>query len=903
MRFKRITSSFLLAVMLMVSVLPNFAAHAQNGTTISLAVPSFWKNLITEDFLNDFESQYGVDVYVTYVDAGFTSASSDIATHLDEGQDYVSQADVVYLDDSILTPERTRAGYFLDLAPLIAGDGSLDTSDFYRAALQSFQWDAGTWGLPTSLDVILMTYDTAAFDEAGLAYPTSAWTLADFANAARVLSQVDASGTVTVPGLSVATFGDNLALFLRSLLSHGLYDDSTLPNAPSFSDPALETLLADFLVTWQELEDEGVISTGFGDNSDQIPLRIEQSSGLSGFGPDSVERSGALLPGDTAGITVEGFGVSSGTQNPELAYELIKYLTTRPEVANSFRSSSPARRSMVGVQADQVNAQGSSGPGGGGISFSRGGNLSPENQAIVDEAIEKALPLSEMRFTDYITIALQAMRDDGLDAHSALQEIEQEAIAAVQTADDRRSTVAISIVPPPEPVVLAPGEVALNFGMASSFIVIGPGGGLPNQEQWDQLSQDFAANDPDVGAVNVEQAQGQSLEDLAQNYDCFTLGYNAVSGDSDLSSILSLDPFLDTDVNFSRNDVIGTTLIQLQHDNKTWALPIGIQAQVLRYDIDQFNNAGVPLPDNGWTVDEFADALESLQYNLGDTAAFQPIDPSGNYLLMLIAAYGGLPIDYRTDPPTINYTDPATVDAIRQVLDLAKNGYINYQELGGNSFSIRVGGEDDTAIAITTDSLSPFSFRRGGPPGSDSNDNTAIVTYPRGTTYNAISYNTVTGYVSANAENPEACYRWLSEIARHPELYSAMPARTSLLSDPSVTAVQGEDLSGVYNDLANLINDPNTITFPESFRQGGSPADFALDFWLKRAFDRYVLEDADIQVELEQAQQYTTDYMTCINSLPPYDPSSTDLNYLQEYFGQVTTCAATADPTYPIPGQ
>ncbi len=895
--FKRITSGLLLAIIVLASVLPNVSAHAQNGSTISLALPSFWRNLMTEDFLSDFESQYGVDVYVNYVDAGFSSAD-DIATFLDDGQEYVSQADVVYVDDSTLTPERTRAGYFLDLAPLIASDGSLDTNDFYPAALQSFQWDAGIWGLPTSLDVILITYDAAAFDEAGLAYPTSAWTLDDFANAARVLAQIDASGAVTVPGLSVQTFGDNLGLFLRTLLAHGLYDDSTLPSNPSFSDPALETLLT----TWKELADEGVISAGFGETSDQIPLRIEQSIGLSsGFGPDSVQRSGAMLPGDTVGLTVEGFAVSSGTQNPELAYELVKYLTTRPEIANSFQSISPARRSMVGVEANAADGSGSSGV----IQIGRGGNLSEETQAMVDEAVEKALPISETRFADYLSFALRKMQDDGLDAHSALQEVELEALTALQTADERRSTVTISIIPPPEPVALAPGEVALNFGMASSFIMIGPGGELPNQEQWDQISQDFAANDPDVGVVNVEQAMGQSLEQLAQEYDCFTLGYNAVSGSADLSSILSLDPFFDTDLNFDRNDVIGSTLTQLQVDNKTWALPIGIQADVLRYDTELFNNAGVPLPDGGWTVDEFADALESLQYGLGDTAAFQPADPGGTYLLMLIAAYGGLPMDYRTEPPTINFTDPATVDAIRQVLDLAKNGYISYQELGGNTFVVSIGGGDGSnTIALTTDSLSPFSFRRGGPPGSEqAEDTTAIVSYPRGTTYNAASYNIVTGYVSATAENPEACYRWLSEIAQHPELYSAMPARTSQLSDPSITTVQGEDLTALYNELAVMINDPNTITFPQSFRQSGSPADFAREYWLKQAFDRYVLEDADLQVELEQAQQYTQDYIACVNDLPPFDLSSTDPNYMQDYFGQITTCAATADPNYPLPGQ
>jgi hypothetical protein len=47
-------------------------------------------------------------------------------------------------------------------------------------------------------------------------------------------------------------------------------------------------------------------------------------------------------------------------------------------------------------------------------------------------------------------------------------------------------------------------------------------------------------------------------------------------------------------------------------------------------------------------------------------------------MLTLIAAYGGLPLDTRTDPPTVNFSDPATVNALQQVLDLVKNGYISY---------------------------------------------------------------------------------------------------------------------------------------------------------------------------------------------------------------------------------
>ena len=54
---------------------------------------------------------------------------------------------------------------------------------------KSFQWDNGVWGLPVSEDVILVIYDPAAFDQAGLTYPSEAWTTDDFVNAAHKLAQ------------------------------------------------------------------------------------------------------------------------------------------------------------------------------------------------------------------------------------------------------------------------------------------------------------------------------------------------------------------------------------------------------------------------------------------------------------------------------------------------------------------------------------------------------------------------------------------------------------------------------------------------------------------------------------------------------------------------------------------
>ncbi len=66
-------------------------------------------------------------------------------------------------------------------------------------------------------------------------------------------------------------------------------------------------------------------------------MRIEETYRL--YDPQWMPKdiAGALLPGDKAGLDVHGFAVSAGTtSHPELAYEMAKYLTFRPEPASLY---------------------------------------------------------------------------------------------------------------------------------------------------------------------------------------------------------------------------------------------------------------------------------------------------------------------------------------------------------------------------------------------------------------------------------------------------------------------------------------------------------------------------------------------------------------------------------------
>jgi len=60
-------------------------------------------------------------------------------------------------------------------------------------------------------------------------------------------------------------------------------------------------------------------------------MRIIGSFGLSSLRSMAIAKPGAsLLPGGKAGLEAQGFAISAGTQHPDAAYALVKYLSFKP---------------------------------------------------------------------------------------------------------------------------------------------------------------------------------------------------------------------------------------------------------------------------------------------------------------------------------------------------------------------------------------------------------------------------------------------------------------------------------------------------------------------------------------------------------------------------------------------
>ena len=76
--------------------------------------------------------------------------------------------------------EYVDAGFLMSLDDLIADTG-FDTSVYAAGMMEGVQFDGMTYGLPTFAQTLILTYDSAAFEAAGIAVPTTSDELVDVA--------------------------------------------------------------------------------------------------------------------------------------------------------------------------------------------------------------------------------------------------------------------------------------------------------------------------------------------------------------------------------------------------------------------------------------------------------------------------------------------------------------------------------------------------------------------------------------------------------------------------------------------------------------------------------------------------------------------------------------------------
>ncbi len=817
-------------VLLLMLLLVSFTkVKAQNISGISIGLSQSYENIFTTDILPRFQQNYP-DVVLE-----IRTIPSDIEQNLNllrsdddprayfEAMEQLSNlADVLLIPPNILSPESTRTGFLLDLAPLLSADNELNPDDFTSTAWDAFQWDGGHWAIPLTVAPQVMVYDRSSFDELGLSYPTSEWSFQEYISTARIFAENGQAG-LFVPD-------SELNAFIYMLYGEAIYSSDPTENFNFDSD-----IIIDFIMQWRGLLREGTVTNQY---SQVIPMQMTRFININ----RNRDYEGVLINGQ-APIDVFGVAISRGSRNIQSAYDFASFLSTAPEVTELYPTSMHARATVQNMREDDTTD-----------------GLSEDELLLREEAIENSFSPSIMMFDHVLARWLNHLLDmPENEAERAFTLAQHDVDNLFALIDEFSNKIRVDVQPPLNEILPEDGEVIIDFA-----VFVNSGSGMSNRRLWEDVIEDFLVNNPDIDQIQLNDIPPlQGYWDEIRSHTCIhNYPYSLIE---DINLILPLDPLIQADPTFSDADVVGNIMTDVQEDGVIYGLPHAISGfPILRYDRNLFALAGLPEPDGTWTVSEFIDTLQQLD-TVTDGAPLHFYSNSTLTWEMLMAGFGGAPIDYSTTPPTPNLTDETVIASVQQVFDIPKNGLSTYYPTA-TFFGYAQPATETPALIIDT-----FNF------GESINlEHYGYVNFPDGLETTPISFGTAQSFIFANEQHPEACYRWLREISRHPELFTAMPAYHSVINSNTTRAVYGDSGVATFESIAMRLEAPNQV----SIGLMGS----GVNMFLGRAFDRYVLEDADLVTELELAQGYITDFYACHN----------EINDINEIFWQ---CLYQIDPT------
>lgn len=278
--------------------------------------------------------------------------------------------------------------------------------------------------------------------------------------------------------------------------------------------------------------------------------------------------------------------------------------------------------------------------------------------------------------------------------------------------------------------------------------------------------------------VTIEMTTGQfwNFEALMEN-DVIMVNQSFLSQLIDEGIPISLNTFISEDEDFTTDDFYPSTIEALSVQGQVWAIPYMADVTVMVYNKDLFDKHNVPYPGVNWTWDSFLETAQLLTHEgLGEYGyAYQSAGGGMGYSEAMLWMYqnGGRLFDDLSNPTRLILNDPLNVQALQFYADLIHRHRVAPRP-GARQTPYPTAGIEGGKYAMWMGEL-----------GEDWDDlNVGMAPLPRGQA--AATFGSVLGFiVSSEAEDPRACWEWISFVSEHapPGL---VPARRSLAESDDV---------------------------------------------------------------------------------------------------------------------
>jgi multiple sugar transport system substrate-binding protein len=173
-----------------------------------------------------------------HVDLRSVASSGDFMKQLVTAFSAGAAPDVMLLNHRRV-PQFAAQGGLEALGSYLDQSKVLHAGDLYPPALGAYIWDGKTWCVPQNASSLVLYYNRALFDAAGVAYPAAGWTWDDFLKAARALTRdLDGDGKTDQHGAGVSAELMRLAPFIWQNGAE-LLDDAAKPTKLALDTPAV----------------------------------------------------------------------------------------------------------------------------------------------------------------------------------------------------------------------------------------------------------------------------------------------------------------------------------------------------------------------------------------------------------------------------------------------------------------------------------------------------------------------------------------------------------------------------------------------------------------------------------------------------------------------------------------
>jgi multiple sugar transport system substrate-binding protein len=688
-----------------------------------------------------------------------------------------------------VTPAIVQHGMVQDLTPFLEVTSGFERQDFHPGMLELFEWNSGVWALPAEPSLLwLVVYNKDAFDKSGLDYPEPGWGYEEFQNAVKTLTIRD--------GDSVAQYGFvDLAMvapypLITGQLSTPILDESSLTPISLVDEEVIAALrwYIDLIHDYDILSYNGRTNEDLRDK--QKEMRDLVKSGQVAMWTQLVnevigkeeEANIGLAPfPSSAGqgvnpLFANGYIISPGTAYPMESWRWISFLTHH-NVGNLTKSPSvgvPARRSVA-------------------TDIEYWARWNEGSTIVLQYALEHTFSFpSHLEMRE----ALQTVVRDVLDGGQVEEVLIGANAKLVEAAINRERATPAPPIPPIAQTDQQPEIV-------NSVIVLAPRGfsGVP----YGSLAQQFQERHNTVVRIAPSNTEIPP--------DCYV---EVVSTNRDIERMesLNLQPFIDTDPDFSTHDFHPSLLDTFRVQGDLWGIPTQSKMWAILYNKEIFDKAGLPYPKAGWTLEDFVSYAIGLTQKQQDERQYGYVHLSGDYIdLQVFAVLLGARLwDEKGQP---RFTSPDVVSAIEWYMDLEQKYEVTPSFMESYPVSDRQIQETRRAllengqVAMWTDFV-----------GVEDNDvthglqaNTGIAPMPLGKAGGATLFLDEGFFIDPYAKDPQQCWEWLKFANSQGAFSTGLPAHQSILTSASFMSRVDKDILDSY---AAMLNYARVVTPPAS---------------------------------------------------------------------------------------